>query len=308
MKKRLSVLLLIVFGISVFLLGFSYAKESGKTEDASYIEKVDDDYRVVFQDGYYLDKINNVVTFNLVNKAEEERTYVVSLNETLNQEYENVYYSVDGGDKILLSDENVLKVTLSAYGSDGDLEYHKIILYTDDESLKFRVDVISKDEDYLVDIIKSNSKYVYVDSESNYRYYGYNANNYVKIKDNVYQIIGYIDGKIKLISDVRGLGVYNPSKREYATLKDYFGSFNNDNVNVSNVLQYKSWMTGTKGYWLQDTDSSGKAYYASMINGVGTSIKKVDYYLRYVYYMNDNLIYLSGSGTKSDPYEVTYGS
>lgn len=308
MKKRLSILILIVFGISVFLLGFSYAKESGKTEDASYIEKVADDYRAVFPDGYYLDRLDNVVTFNLVNMALEEKTYMVSLHETQNQEYENVYYSVDGGDKILLSDENVLKVTLSAYGTDGDLGYHKIAIFYDDDNLKFRVDISSNDEDYLVDIIKNNSKYVYVDAEGNYRYYGYNVNNYVKIKGNVYQIIGYIDGKIKLISDVRGLGVYDPSKREYATLKDYFGSFNNDKVNASNVLQYKSWMTGTKGFWLLDTDSSGKAYYASMMNGVGTSTKLVDYYIRYVYYMNDNLVYVSGSGTESDPYEVTYGS
>ena len=49
------------------------------------------------------------------------------------------------------------------------------------------------------DLLPSNPDELYKDDKGNIRYYGANPNNYVSFNNELWRIIGVIDGKIKII-------------------------------------------------------------------------------------------------------------
>ena len=53
--------------------------------------------------------------------------------------------------------------------------------------------------DTITDLVDTNSNELYKDDKGNIRYYGKNPNNYVSFNNELWRIIGVIDGKIKII-------------------------------------------------------------------------------------------------------------
>ena len=53
---------------------------------------------------------------------------------------------------------------------------------------------------------------------------------------------------------------------------------------------------------------NNQAYFGSITNGLGLYNKNVDFYLRYVYYLDVNSLVKSGDGSINSPYEVAYDS
>ena len=53
--------------------------------------------------------------------------------------------------------------------------------------------------DTITDLLPSNSDELYEDDKENIRYYGTNPNNYISFNNELWRIIGVIDGKIKII-------------------------------------------------------------------------------------------------------------
>lgn len=308
--KRFYVVLFGVLSVSVVLLGFSFSKESGSNE-LSFLNEVNGtDYRVVFSDGDVLNTVSNSNTMlSLINRKSEKSDIYITLKETNNSSYKNVFYKIDDGPEHVLVDETIKLGTLNAYGVDGDHQVFNIHIYTkDDSEYSFLIKVNStiEEDDYSISSMIKNSNSVYTDNKGNVRYYGEDVNNYILYNEEEYRIIGIVDGKLKIISEIHALGVYDTSKGEYANLEDYLGAYNNSNVNINNVLDYKSWISD-RGFWLQDV-SDNKAYYASGTNGIGLYNKNVDFYLRYVYYLEGDSLVVAGNGSIIHPYEVSYGS
>ena len=308
--KRFYVVLFSVLSISVVLLGFSFSKESGSNELSFLNEIESNDYRVVFSNGDVLNTVNNSSTeLSLTNRKNEISDIYITLKEKDNNTYKNVFYKIDDGPEHVLVEETIKLGTLNGYGVDGDHQIFKIQVYTKDNSeYNFSIKVNSTDEenDHTISNMIKNSNSVYTDNKGNIRYYGNDVNNYILYNGEVHRIIGIVDGKLKIISEIHALGVYDTSKGEYATLEDYLGTYNNSNVNINNILDYKSWIND-RGFWLNDT-ADNQAYYASGTNGVGLYNKNVDFYLRYIYYLDSDSLVVAGDGSINHPYEVSYGS
>lgn len=311
MEKRFYILLFCILTVSVFLLGFSFSKDSGVAEKIVKISKDTEEYRVIYSNNLIeLDKEDSF-TISIINKSDVSRKFYLSLTEA-NLNYDKVYYSIDDSEKLELTKDYIYLGELSSYGTLGDHSTYNVRLFSDTD-YKYSFDVlvspntgganVVNDKSIKAYVLKSEQ--VYTDKEGNTRYYGIDVNNYINYNGKKHRIIGIVNDKIKIISDTSGLGIYK-EEANYANLKDYFGAFNNEDVTINNVLQHKSWII-SNGFWLEDTEN-GKAYYASKNYGVGLSVKKVDYYLRYVYELDTDMVVSKGDGSINNPYEVTYGS
>lgn len=307
MGKRFYIVLFCVFSLSVVLLGLSYSKESGVNNEVYLADNTNDTYRVIFDNDNLIDTgSNNTMTLSIINMKNEEFNYSIKLEELDDLKYKDVYYTINNGEEIKLKDGVIELGTLNSYGSVGDQGTYQILIYSKCNALySFEVSLNNKKINTLNYVI-TLSEQTYIDSDGNNRYYGTNPNNYIKYNGVTYRIIGIIDGKVKVISEDKGLGIYDVTKGSYLTLNDYLKAFNNNDVTKDNVLNYDSWIEN-RGFWLMDTVSE-QAYYASMSYGVGLSNKKVDYYIRYVYEIPQNSVVVAGDGSLNSPYEVTYGS
>ena len=307
MGKRFYIVLFCVFSLSVVLLGLSYSKESGVNNEIYLADNTNDTYRVIFDNDNLIDTgSNNTMTLSIINMKNEEFNYSIKLEELDDLKYKDVYYTINNGEEIKLKDGVIELGTLNSYGSVGDQGTYQILIYSKCNALyNFKVSLNNKKINTLNYAI-TLSEQTYIDSDGNNRYYGTSPNNYIKYNGVTYRIIGIIDGKVKVISEDKGLGIYDLTKGTYLTLNDYLKAFNNNDVTKDNVLNYDCWIEN-RGFWLMDTVGE-QAYYASMSYGVGLSNKKVDYYIRYVYEIPQNSVVVAGDGSLNSPYEVTYGS
>ena len=307
MGKRFYIVLFCVFSLSVVLLGLSYSKESGVNNEIYLADNTNDTYRVIFDNDNLIDTgSNNTMTLSIINMKNEEFNYSIKLEELDDLKYKDVYYTINNGEEIKLKDGVIELGTLNSYGSVGDQGTYQILIYSKCNALyNFKVSLNNKKINTLNYAI-TLSEQTYIDSDGNNRYYGTSPNNYIKYNGVTYRIIGIIDGKVKVISEDKGLGIYDVTKGTYLTLNDYLKAFNNNDVTKDNVLNYDCWIEN-RGFWLMDTVGE-QAYYASMSYGVGLSNKKVDYYIRYVYEIPQNSVVVAGDGSLNSPYEVTYGS
>lgn len=307
MSKKIYVVLFSVFSLSVLLLGLSYSKESGVNNEVFLADSTNDNYRIIFDEDNFIDTgSNNKVTLSIINIRDEEVNYSIKLDELDGLKYKDVYYTINNGEETKLKDGIIELGSLNSYGTRGDQGTYEILIYSKCNALyNFEISINNKNINTLKYVI-ALSEQVYLDSDGDSRYYGVNPNNYIKYNGVIYRIIGVIDGKIKIISEDKGLGVYDTTKGSYLTLDDYLKSFNNVNVTKDNALEYDSWLEN-RGFWLKDTLGE-QAYYASLSYGVGLSNKNVDYYIRYVYEIPENSVVVVGDGSLNKPYEVTYGS
>ena len=87
--------------------------------------------------------------------------------------------------------------------------------------------------DTIIDLLPSNTDELYKDDKENIRYYGANPNNYVTFNNELWRIIGVIDGKIKIIR--------NESIGEMAWNTSYNNNWNNSSLkNYLNGSYYNS--------------------------------------------------------------------
>ena len=81
-------------------------------------------------------------------------------------------------------------------------------------------------------------------------------------------------------------------------------------IGASKILKQKgldfSWILD-KGFHLEDSEGE-LSYYVSKINGIGLDNPTNSYYLRYIYYIDKDSEYITGDGSKNNPYEVKYDS
>lgn len=307
MSKRFYIVLFCVLSLSVVLLGFSFAKESGDNGLASLESGSTDEYRVVYSNNQRLDTVeNDTVSISLINKMKEEAKFYLVLEEINNTSYDNLYYTIDDGTKKEMLSNEIYLGELNSFGTNGDFTNHTIKLINDsDKDLEFKLSIKKYDKNNFSALLKENDS-VYIDDRGNYRFFGKEVNNYIKYNAEVCRIIGLIDDEIKIICEPKNLNVFDDSTSLYANIDDILLSFNNSDVNVNNVNNYSSWIVIDKDFWLEE--SYGITYYISRIEGIKTSTKDVSLYERYVYKLNDDMILIGGDGTKNNPYEVSYGS
>ena len=104
------------------------------------------------------------------------------------------------------------------------------------------------------DLLPSNPDELYKDDKGNIRYYGANPNNYVSFNNELWRIIGVIDGKIKIIRNERintSVAWSNSNNWETGELHDYL---NGDYYNSINST-YRN-MISKEVYYLGGTNSS----------------------------------------------------
>ena len=301
MNKKYYIVLILVLVLSVVLFGFSYSKESGEDSILNINNEEINEFKITYQDTNKI-KLNEETNILITNESKDKINYQISLEEISDKKFIDVYYVIDNNKEQKL-DKVIYIGELNSYGEDGDLNKHSIRIYSKTQKdLEFNIVVTKKEptpklKNYIIEDAN-----IYKDENNNYYYYGEYVNNYIKYNGSIYQIIGCINGKIKLISSITGLGIYNNEIQEYATLDDYLKTINNPNFQYDDP-SFTSWMTGYNGYWLKDTSENDMVYVASRINGLLQSTKTVSYYQRHVIYLDENVNYINGTGTYENPYE-----
>ncbi len=129
MSNKFYVVLICMLTCSVLLLGLSYSKQSSDGVDIGLIENNMDTYRAIYSNREELNTLkNNQVRINLINKKDNATNYALVLEEIDNDTFENIFYSLDGENYYLLTDNMINLGTLNAYGNDGDTKQYDVSL------------------------------------------------------------------------------------------------------------------------------------------------------------------------------------
>lgn len=129
MSNKFYVVLICMLTCSVLLLGLSYSKQSSDGVDIGLIENNMDTYRAIYSNQEELNTLkNNQVRINLINKKDNATNYALVLEEVDNDTFENIFYSLDGENYYLLTDNMINLGTLNAYGNDGDTKQYDVSL------------------------------------------------------------------------------------------------------------------------------------------------------------------------------------
>lgn len=303
MKKRFYISIFIILSLTVVVLSATYSKNSGTSEYTSISKEVDN-MKVTFENGELLsiDKVNKLnveelkgSNISIVNKNKTSTNALIDINYNGDAE---VYYSIDGA-PIKLIDENAKEVVnLKPFGEVGDQILINVKVFSKkDINDRVAIRVSSIQEDGLK-YTMVNSNQVYKDGEGNYIYYG-KPNNYIKYNDGVYRIIGLINNKFKLVRFNESLEEYNENNN-YITIRDFLRTFNNREVDESNMDLFYTWLKEYNNYWFSD----GDVFIDNTIN-----IEKLGKHIsNEVLELGDYVLLSNGDGTINNPYEVKYGS
>lgn len=129
MSNKFYVVLICMLTCSVLLLGLSYSKQSSDGVDIGLIENNMDTYRAIYSNQEELNTLkNNQVRINLINKKDNATNYALVLEEVDNDTFENIFYSLDGENYYLLTDNMINLGTINAYGNDGDTKQYDVSL------------------------------------------------------------------------------------------------------------------------------------------------------------------------------------
>ena len=117
--------------------------------------------------------------------------------------------------------------------------------------------------DIITDLVEINTDELYKDDKENIRYYGKNPDNYVSFNNELWRIIGVIDGKIKIIR--------NESIGSKAWASNGYNNWNNSdlksylNENYYNSINsiYKNMISEATFYLGGPTNSNGQTLTAS---------------------------------------------
>ena len=130
-----------------------------------------------------------------------------------------------------------------------------------------------KGSDTITNLLPSNPDELYEDEHGDIRYYGANPNNYVSFNNELWRIIGVIDGKIKIIRN-ESIGDYtwasnNSNNWNNSSLKSYLNGdyYNSINGTYKNMISEETYYLGgstssnfqsltASGYYNAERDSS----------------------------------------------------
>lgn len=140
-NNKFYVVLICMLTCSVLLLGLSYSKQSSDGVDNGLIENNTDTYRVIYSNMEDLNTLeNNTVRINLINKKNNVTNYALVLEEVDDDNFSDVFYSIDGENYYLLTDNMINLGTLNAYGNDGDAKQYNVSLKgSDNYTFKYTV-------------------------------------------------------------------------------------------------------------------------------------------------------------------------
>ena len=304
MNKKIYFILIFVFAISALLLGLSYSKDSGTEKDFKLLQKYDDYFRVVYSTDKDLNINNKKIDFGITNITEDNQDYVIKL---INKGKNDIYYKLDGEKEKTLNKEIIFTSTLTKKSTDGDYVLHTVEITNEDEfNVELQINVLDKVQEKPKLNIFEDNKQIFTDNNGNYRYYGENVDNYIRLDGKVYRIVGMIANKLRIVGEVGDIAGYI-SSNNYLTVEDYLLSFDKHDLTEENVLGNKSWLNIDYRYWIEsDDDKLGKMVDADV--GVKTDSKTRIHYQRIVRDLEGNVEIVSGNGTMSSPYEVSYGS
>lgn len=301
MSKKFYLIIIFVFALSALLLGMSYSKDSGNDLEFKLREKYDNNFRVVYSNDQVLTNSNNKIDFGITNITDTKQDYVIKL---INNGKKKVYYVLDGDDERVLNDEIIFGSSLAKKGEDGDYVLHTLSV-SGDEGFRVKVEVHLFDNS--IEAYIKNSQEVYMDSKDNYRYYGERAFNYVLVDDVEYQIVGLINDKVRLVSNISSYPSSYNLDDEYLSLEDYLLSFNKEDLKEEDASKYKTWLDANKGYWLESDNENMKKYVGANV-GVREDFATRAYYKRVIKEIPADALIVGGEGSVSSPYEVSYGS
>ncbi len=104
--------------------------------------------------------------------------------------------------------------------------------------------------DTITDLLPSNSDELYKDEHGDIRYYGVNPNNYVSFNNELWRIMGVIDGKIKIIRN-ESIGNYawasnDSTNWDNSSLKDYLNGdyYNSIDGTYKNMISKETYYLG----------------------------------------------------------------
>ena len=116
--------------------------------------------------------------------------------------------------------------------------------------------------DTITDLLPNNPDELYKDEHGDIRYYGANPNNYVSFNNELWRIIGVIDGKIKIIrNESIGSKQWNSTQNNNwnnTSLKSYLNGEYYNGIDVT----YKN-MISEETYYLGGPTSSNRTFTAS---------------------------------------------
>ena len=122
--------------------------------------------------------------------------------------------------------------------------------------------------DTITDLLPSNPDELYKDEHGDIRYYGATPNNYVSFNNELWRIIGVIDGKIKIIRN-ESIGSYawasNDSNNwNNASLKSYLNGeyYNSIDGTYKNMISEETYYLGGVTYSTQTTLTASGYYNA----------------------------------------------
>lgn len=312
--KRFYIPLVIILCLSVGLLGLSYSKESGVSNFNNIVRK-DNNIKVIYEQNNttkseILKNVDNYLTvsehkFSVVNLGKQKENYLIKLS--FDKDYNDIkfYYSIDGKTPVLLDKDIIYENSLEKYGTVGDFVTHSLRIFADKEydgNVTFMVkNIDEKDLEYK--ILSSIS--TYKDDKGDYRYFGEEVNNYLKYNEELYRIIGLIDGKVRIVSESKNNGQFDKNN-ESITIKDYLGAFYNDNINISSALFYRNWLSNGV-YWFDDIalGDNMSNYYLEYNNILEDSNLEYHYH-RFILNLGNDLVINAGDGTFNNPYEVSH--
>lgn len=302
MNRKYYFVLILVLGVSVLLLGLSYAKEVSNEKYTNEFETYDRNLKIVTSDNVKDIVLNDNVTreISVINKGSYKTTLVVEL---MAESLDGLSYAINDGEKEEIKDNIIYTHELDEYGASNDNDFVnlKVTIYSD-KGEEEKISLIAHEQVNLLKDKIISSRNVYKDSEDNYRYYGTNVNNYAKYNGKTYRIVGLINNSILLMTENSNNSAYGNGE-EYLTIADYLASFNIPEVKINNTNKYNTWLNGN--YWFVNTLGDNNAYYLD--NGVitnknkNTSLKTKEVEKVYI----DAEVIL-GDGSKNNPYEVVY--
>lgn len=128
--------------ISIILLGSSFASQSGLDNSNFLNEQRLGNVRVVYSDNF-VNLYNKEVDVSIINSGEGIADYVLVVDGLDKSLYGKVYYSVDGGETTVLTD-NIVIGSIGSTGTD-DYKHHKIKFFFD-EIIEFNISAKYADE------------------------------------------------------------------------------------------------------------------------------------------------------------------
>lgn len=303
MKKRFYISIFVILSLTVVVLSATYSKDSGTSEYTS-INKEIDNLKVTFENGELLAipkveklSIDSVKGSNIsiVNRNKGNTNVLIELNYSGTDE---VYYSINNSEMKLIIENAKEVVNLNAFGTDGDQKIFNLKVFSlKDTHDKVSINISTLEEGFLKFNLVNNDQ-VYKDKDGNYVYYG-KPNNYIKYNNKDYRIIGLINNKFKLISFNNNVEDFNENN-SYLQFSDYLKTFNNREVDESNMDLFDTWLKEYNNYWFKD----GTVYIDNTLNTerigqhIGNEVIEID----------DYILLNGGDGSINNPYEVKYGS